>query len=297
MTPQSLRIPLFQLLALVLPGRLLPSAHTALHTLALETVRFGALILVVPRLEGEDRWRWPDVWRQWPAFAGSVWFGLGWAVGEVAVGIWQGAFFLPASQLPLLVDRRRKPLTHPSADSLAVACSRSGYRHLSYYKPVLPSRERAIALRSRDEEMQLANGRGRPYDDTTEDDVDEDSEDGSVHKGESRLAEQVWELIAVQKREEVEAVLGVPLPNIPSIVSALWRLDSLFLALGITLILSALYARHEDDDEGRYLVPPHTLPLFAAVAVGHATISVGWLVGIKTIGGVWSGAPERPQRS
>jgi hypothetical protein len=92
-TPQSLRIPLFQLLALVLPGRLLPSAHTALHTLALETVRFGALIIVVPRLEGEDRWRWPDVWRQWPAFAGSVWFGLGWAVGEVAVGIWQGAFF------------------------------------------------------------------------------------------------------------------------------------------------------------------------------------------------------------
>lgn len=34
---------------------------------------------------------------------------------------------------------------------------------------------------------------------------------------------------------EVEELLGVPLPNIPSVISALWRLDSLFLALGITL--------------------------------------------------------------
>lgn len=137
--------------------------------------------------------------------------------------------------------------------------------------------------------MRLANGSGQPDDRSFNDDYsdndDDDDDDGL--KEESRLAEQVWQLIAVQKRKEVEAVLGVPLPNIPSIVSALWRLDSLFLALGITLILSALYARHEDDGEGRYLVPPHTLPLFAAVAVGHAAISVGWLVGIKMIGGAW----------
>lgn len=134
--------------------------------------------------------------------------------------------------------------------------------------------------------MQLANGRGPPINDQCFGDENEDDSDDEVaSEDESRLAEQVWELIAVQKRKEVEAVLGVPLPNIPSIISALWRLDSLFLALGITLILSALYARHEDDGEGRYLIPPHTLPLFGAVAAGHAAISVGWLVGIKTIGG------------
>lgn len=53
-------------------------------------------------------------------------------------------------------------------------------------------------------------------------------------------------------------------------------------------ILSALNARHEDDNDGQYLIPPHTLPLFAAVAVGHAAISIGWLVGIKTLGGASS---------
>lgn len=63
-----------------------------MHTLALETLRFGALVLVVPRLGGDDpAWRWPDVWEQWAPFAGTAWFGLGWGVGEVCVGIWQGA--------------------------------------------------------------------------------------------------------------------------------------------------------------------------------------------------------------
>lgn len=106
---QGLRIPLFQLLALFVPSRLLPTTHTAVHTVLLETLRYGGLILTLPRLIG-DEWRWPDVWVQWEAFNASAWFGLGWGIGEVAVGIWQGA--VPSSSTSF--DLRYLPLMyHP----------------------------------------------------------------------------------------------------------------------------------------------------------------------------------------
>lgn len=57
----------------------------------------------------------------------------------------------------------------------------------------------------------------------------------SPENEELELDRQIWNLIAVQRRESVEDVLGVPLPNVPAIVSALWRIDGLVLNLGVTL--------------------------------------------------------------
>lgn len=50
---------------------------------------------------------------------------------------------------------------------------------------------------------------------------------------------QLWEFVAVQERKSIESLLGVPLPNIPAIISALWRIDSLLLNVGLTLCVSS----------------------------------------------------------
>lgn len=80
----------------------------------------------------------------------------------------------------------------------------AGYRQISFYRPVLPSREGGVYLSSSgdaDEESQiLPNGDVGPGDD----DDEIDGEEGG--KRERRLQEQVFELLAVQKRE------GAPFP-------------------------------------------------------------------------------------
>ncbi|KAL7412735.1 hypothetical protein BDY24DRAFT_390914 [Mrakia frigida] len=96
------------------------------------------------------------------------------------------------------------------------------------------------------------------------------------------LEEQIWELMALQQREDIEALLGVPLPNIPAIISALWRIDSLFLNVGITLILSSLFSLHRTDPLPHLL--SDTAPIFFLVALGHAAVSVFWLVGMRGLG-------------
>jgi hypothetical protein len=99
---QSLRVPIYTGVALLpLRPTSITVLHTCLHTLALECLRFVAISIIVPRLSTtDDGWppsqeAYPTVWEQWPSFAASYWTGIGWALGEVAVGTWQSASTAP----------------------------------------------------------------------------------------------------------------------------------------------------------------------------------------------------------
>lgn len=122
---QSLRLPCYSLISLLpLPPRThhpsssssfppvssssssstspyLAPLSTALHTLSLELIRFASIVIVIPSLkphphphgDGGDGNEsvYPDVWLQWQSFGAAYWLGLGWALGEVGIGVWQGS--------------------------------------------------------------------------------------------------------------------------------------------------------------------------------------------------------------
>lgn len=97
----------------------------------------------------------------------------------------------------------------------------------------------------------------------------------------------------------IEALLGnVPLPNIPAIIIALWRVDSIFLNVGVSLVLSATWSRHRAYDDGPFLAAAHSLPIFLPVAAAHAAVTLGWLWGMRSLGGEFlRSLPSRPLSS
>ncbi len=74
-------------------------------------------------------------------------------------------------------------------------------------------------------------------------DEDEDEVEGSDATGSSfseetislldqELEEEVERFLVAKERSEVEAVLGVPLPEIPVALCALWRIDAMLWSVG-----------------------------------------------------------------
>ncbi|CED82640.1 hypothetical protein [Phaffia rhodozyma] len=272
----SLRIPIATILSpLPLSASSLQRTSTALHTFVLEILRLASISIFLPPLQVWESnsipetnsltevntsvsvlshnhlLPYPSVWDQRPVFASAAWLGLGWAAGEVTVGIWQA------------------------------------FSQLGFYRPVLPDVGGGIELGHGPNEGGSLGLEGidvrRDIIEEVDDDDDDDDEESEQQRERERLEEGVWELIAVQKREEIESLLGVPLPNIPAIILALWRIDSLLLNIGITLIFSALFSTHREDGSAWHIIK-HMLPLFTAVAGGHIVLSLVWVSGIPTLG-------------
>lgn len=98
----------------------------------------------------------------------------------------------------------------------------------------------------------------------------------------------------------MEEVLGTPFPNIPIALHLLWRIDTLLLNLGLTLILSAYYfnsypiyqpdhltSTSENNIAHRPNQPSRWLWLvWAVVAFLHICVSLVW----KVVGRVGIGA-------
>lgn len=99
----------------------------------------------------------------------------------------------------------------------------------------------------------------------------------------------------------MEEVLGTPFPNIPIALHLLWRIDTLLLNLGLTLILSAYYFNsypiyhpdhlHPEFDHASAAPRPNTPSkwlwlVWAVVAFLHICVSLVW----KVVGRVGIGA-------
>lgn len=116
-----------------------------------------------------------------------------------------------------------------------------------------------------------------PDDDDDDDDLDE-------------LEHRVSILQKMQARHELEQVMGTPFPMIPLALHILWRVDTLLLNLGLTLILSGFYFdpeplyRHEPKRIGGgwrpsapKAHPSPWLPLaWCVVAVVHIALGIVW---------------------
>ncbi|GMK58396.1 hypothetical protein CspeluHIS016_0504280 [Cutaneotrichosporon spelunceum] len=121
----------------------------------------------------------------------------------------------------------------------------------------------------------------------------------------AELEDRVEILERMRARGELEDVMGLPFPLIPFALHVLWRIDTLILNLGLTLILSGFYFdpepiyKHESAAVARDWppiapkpTPSRWLPLaWVAVTVVHIALSLVWkVVGRVGVGAVtWGG--------
>ncbi|GAA5899148.1 hypothetical protein JCM8208_003016 [Rhodotorula glutinis] len=100
--------------------------------------------------------------------------------------------------------------------------------------------------------------------------------DGTTDGGDD---EEFQRRMRTVQRDELEAQLGVPLPEVPVGVVFIWRLDSILLSLIFTLLLSLPFR----------LTPPSLFafrlpPTFAFAALTHAALAYGWVATVKQYG-------------
>ncbi|KAK1922103.1 hypothetical protein DB88DRAFT_497151 [Papiliotrema laurentii] len=174
-----------------------------------------------------------------------------------------------------------------------------GYEQLSLYQDIMkPDEGDEEAYRKAENEV-------------VEDDVsdtssmDEEQLEDAQRADEAELERRVEVLERMRARRDLEEVIGVPFPTINLALHLLWRLDTLLLNLGLTMILSAFYFdpipiyRHgvpHTEPRKPALGPNHTpspylWSVWAVVALIHVGISVLWkLVGRIGIDAVtWGG--------
>ncbi|CBQ72375.1 conserved hypothetical protein [Sporisorium reilianum SRZ2] len=140
----------------------------------------------------------------------------------------------------------------------------------------------------------------------TDDDGDEEENsaasgssfsDATVSLLDQELEEEVERFLIAKERSEVEAVLGVPLPEIPVALCALWRIDAMLWSIGSSLLLSASFTHaqgalghlsHDRFDLSRHF---HLLPpfdgyglTFVVLVVLHTIVSSLWATSLPYLG-------------
>merc|ERR1711939_1225274 len=81
------------------------------------------------------------------------------------------------------------------------------------------------------------------------------------------------------ERREIVAAFGAPLFQIPVAVVLVWRLDSILLALDLSLFLALPYRSTLPP-----LFPLDAAPTFVIVVLIHAVVSLEWLVRVRLVG-------------
>lgn len=200
-----LRVPLFSLASLLLSPEHACLASTFIHVLITNGLRLAALAI----LQVRHTMDYPVPTCQDPAFRTVWWLSLNFA--EVLAAIVQG------------------------------------YEQLALYRDVMVPEGRESEFLERlksgsldEPEPTLEN----PYSPQQEHETFEDElEGGETRSVESRIDRGLEKLLVIKMRDELEDVYGVPVINIPVFVSCLQRFNSIFLSIGLTLLLSAAYLR------------------------------------------------------
>lgn len=200
-----LRVPLFSLASFLLPSESACLASTFIHVLITNGLRLAALVI----LQVRHTMDYPAPTCQDPAFRTVWWLSLNFA--EVLAAIVQG------------------------------------YEQLALYRDVMVPEGRETEFLERlksgsldEPEPALEN----PHSPEQEHETFRNGlEDGEAQSVESRIDRGLEKLLVIKMRDELEEVYGIPLIKIPVFISCLQRFNSIFLSVGLTLLLSAAYLR------------------------------------------------------
>ncbi|GAA5931480.1 hypothetical protein JCM3775_006866 [Rhodotorula graminis] len=273
----------------VSPSRAHGATHLALptivHALAQEALRLGAVALVVKLLPSvstststpspslaaaphspHERAPLPPLD---PLFWSALWLGLGSAMTEILWGshrLWK--------QLELYADVLPRDGDGRDLDEEGVLRGVGRRRAAEHGHGHGHDEEEEDEYRDEGEEdeqeysvVECFAGEGPGY---------ERGLDGTTDGGDD---EEFQRRLRAVQRDELEAQLGVPLPEVPVGVVFIWRLDSILLSLIFTLLLSLPFR----------LTPPSLFtfrlaPTFAFAALTHAALAYAWLATVKTYG-------------
>ncbi|WVF72988.1 hypothetical protein IAT40_007806 [Kwoniella sp. CBS 6097] len=294
---------------------------TSIHAIIHELLRMSTLPLIIPSPTS--------------GFHSSYYLGLGWGVAEVTWGIVQGWEQLelykevmrpPRSRsrnggvrLPSDIEESEIEAQTPTTATIANTRSSTGTGNVNANGTgnINGNGDKG------DPKLKLSSvtERSDEDDEVLEDDEDDDGieerEEQERIEEEEELERKVEILERMRARRDLEEVLGIPFPNIPFPLHLLWRLDTLLLNLGLTLLLSAFYFnsspiyRHSSSaytsiagtgfllqgKRGTGVVVPDTEPskwlwlAWVLVAIVHVLVSLVWkVVGRVGVGAVtWGG--------
>ncbi|WWC72036.1 uncharacterized protein I206_105995 [Kwoniella pini CBS 10737] len=265
-TVQTIRVPIWVIVSWSkISQRRITFWSTTLHATIHELLRLCTLTLItISPISG---------------FHSSYYLGLGWGSAEVTWGIVQGW-----EQIELYKEVMR-PSSSPQLPTTDLEAQEvSGPKVNGNGKREGLS---SVSERSDEDDSQAI------YDESI-DQQEGDEED------EEDLERKVEILERMRARRDLEDILGLPFPNIPFPLHLLWRLDTLLLNLGLTLLLSSFYFnsapiyRHHSSiimvRDGTMI--PDTKPhkwlwqVWVLVALLHIIISLVW----KNVGRVGIGA-------
>ncbi|ODN99110.1 hypothetical protein I350_07265 [Cryptococcus amylolentus CBS 6273] len=202
-TVQTLRVPIYVIVSWF--GMSITSVESrVVHTILHELLRLSSLPLSPASPTS--------------GFHSSYYLGLGWGIAEVAWGTVQGWEQLALYQEVMM------PSASSAKDGIWLESSEEGEEEGVKRDGMLSSVE------ERDEDENSLN-EDEESDTSSEDDVLDETE----------LGKKVEILERMRERRELEEVIGVAFPAIPFALHLLWRLDTLLLNLGLTLILSSFY--------------------------------------------------------
>ncbi|WVO21257.1 uncharacterized protein IAS62_002564 [Cryptococcus decagattii] len=203
-TVQTIRVPIFVVVEWFgFSSTAIGFISRILHSTLHEALRLLTLPLIVPSPTS--------------GFHSSYYLGLGWGVAEVTWGIVQG------------------------------------WEQLALYQEVMPSPDRIYLPDEEDhdddeeDEQERAKREGmlsaveERDEEESDREIEEEEDEEEDVLDDSELEKKVEILERMRARRDLEQVIGVPFPNIPFPFHLLWRLDTLLLNLGLTLILSAFY--------------------------------------------------------
>ncbi|WVW86189.1 hypothetical protein I302_108230 [Kwoniella bestiolae CBS 10118] len=257
---------------------------TSLHAIIHELLRLSTLPLItVSPTSG---------------FHSSYYLGLGWGLAEVTYGIIQGweqielykEVMRPSDSLRLDLSSEEENVGSQPQTATQPQFGNGNGKSSGKQEGMLSS----VTERSdegEEEDSQVI------YDEPDQDEDEEEEED------EEELERKVEILERMRARRDLEEVIGQPFPNIPFPLHLLWRLDTLLLNLGLTLLLSSFYFNSTPIYKHSPLVVRHdaavpdTQPhkwlwqVWALVALLHVCVSLVWkVVGRVGIGAVtWGG--------
>lgn len=226
-------------------------------------------------------WAWRLSFRD-PRFFVAAWSSIAWALAEFGFGAFQilhqVALYKPVDDND---DEELAPegnATHPngaagqsgfsllsghpgvSNDQVSTPERSSGKaRRMSAGRALESARQRLVHQPVSDSARQQnygATGSSQPVENGSHSEAVSDEEGSSIASESSfstatislldqELEEEVERFLIAKERSEVEAVLGVPLPEIPVALCALWRIDAMLWSIGSSV--SPSHASHTDS--------------------------------------------------
>uniref|UniRef100_V5GRB7 Uncharacterized protein n=1 Tax=Kalmanozyma brasiliensis (strain GHG001) TaxID=1365824 RepID=V5GRB7_KALBG len=266
-------------------------------------------------------WAWRLSFRD-PRFFVAAWSSIAWALAEFGFGAFQ-ILHQVALYKPVDDDDDNELAREANATQSNGAAGQSGFsllsghpgvsndqvstperssgkaRRMSAGRALESARQRLVQPTSDAARQQNygATGSSEPVENGSHSEAVTDEEGSSIASGSSfsnatislldqELEEEVERFLIAKERSEVEAVLGVPLPEIPVALCALWRIDAMLWSVGSSGALGHL-------NHDRFDLSPrfHLLPrfegfgiTFAVLVVLHTIVSSLWATSLPMVG-------------